>query len=263
MMAARKHLWLTVYSVGVFLFLVTPLVIIAITAFGEASTIRFPIQGFTVKWFIAVFDSHSFMSSLGLSFMLAIYATLLALAVGIPASYALGRTAFRRNSFLRSLFLSPVFVPGIVVGYALFKFLVIAMRLPVLAGLVMGHFLVILPYVIRVVGASLEHFDFSVEEVARSLGCNRAQAFVKAVLPNIGSGIIAAFMLAFINSFNNVPVSMFLSGPGVSTFPRTLISYIEYSYDPSVSAVSVLLMAVTVALMFLMERTLGIGALAE
>ena len=262
-MAARKQLGLTAFSAAVFLFLAAPLAIIAVTSFGEASTIRFPIQGFTLKWFGAVFASRSFMSSLGLSFMLAVYATLLALAIGIPASYALGKTAFRRNSVLRSLFLSPVFVPGIVVGYALFKFLVIELRMPVFAGLLMGHFLVILPYVIRVVGASLEQFDFSIEEVACSLGCNRAQAFVKVVLPNIGSGIVAAFMLAFLNSFNNIPVSMFLSGPGVSTFPRTLISYIEYSYDPSVSAISVLLMAVTVALMYVVEKTLGIGSLAK
>ncbi|MGO8693480.1 MAG: ABC transporter permease [Rectinemataceae bacterium] len=262
-MAARKQIGLTAFSSAVFLFLVAPLAIIAVTSFGRESTIRFPIRGFTFAWFRAVFASHSFMSSLWLSFVLAAYATLLALAIGIPASYALGKTAFRHNSFLRSLFLSPVFVPGIVVGYALFKFLVIELRMPVFAGLLMGHFLVILPYVIRVVGASLEQFDFSIEEVACSLGCNRVQAFVKVVLPNIGSGIVAAFMLAFLNSFNNIPVSMFLTGPGVSTFPRTLISYIEYSYDPSVSAISVLLMAITVALMYVVEKTLGIGSLAK
>jgi putative spermidine/putrescine transport system permease protein len=83
------------------------------------------------------------------------------------------------------------------------------------------------------------------------------------VLPNITSGISAAFMLAFINSFNNIPVSMFLSGPGVSTFPATLMNYIEYNYDPTVSAVSVVLMAVTVLLMVIVDKTLGVAALAK
>lgn len=259
----KKSYGLAVFSFLVFLFLVAPLFIIAATAFGEASTIRFPIQGFTFKWFSAVFASRSFMSSLKLSFILAIYATLLALFAGVPAAYALGRTAFRTNAFLRSFFLSPTFVPGIVVGYALFQLLVIKLRMPVFTGLLLGHFLTVLPYIIRVVGASLEQFDFSIEEAAWSLGCGKRRAFLAVVLPNIGSGLVAAFMLAFINSFNNIPVSMFLTGPGVSTLPTTLMNYIEYSYDPSVSAISVILMAATVVLMFVVEKTLGIGTLAK
>ena len=130
-------------------------------------------------------------------------------------------------------------------------------------GLLAGHFMVTLPYVIRVVGSSMEQFDFSIEEAAWSLGCPKTAAFFKVVLPNVTSGISSAFMLAFINSFNNIPVSMFLSGPGVSTFPSTLMNYIEYNYDPTVSAVSVLLMAATVIIMVVVDRTLGIAALAK
>ena len=259
----RKQYGLAVFSCLVFLFLVVPLVIIVVTAFGRDKTIRFPISGFTLEWFAAVFRSRSFMTSLRLSFRLALYATGLGLLAGVPASYALSRTAFKTNRFLRSFFLSPTFIPGIVVGYALFRFIIIKLNLPVFAALILGHFLITLPYIIRVVGASLEQFDYSIEEVACSLGCHRVGAFFRVVLPNISSGIIAAFMLAFINSFNNVPVSMFLSGPGITTLPTSLMSYIEYSYDPSVSAISVLLMGVTVILMFIVEKTLGIGSLAK
>lgn len=106
-------------------------------------------------------------------------------------------------------------------------------------------------------------FDFSIEEAAWSLGCPKGAAFFKVVLPNVTSGISSAFMLAFINSFNNIPVSMFLTGPGVSTFPATLMNYIEYNYDPTVSAVSVLLMAATVLIMVIVDRTLGIASLAK
>jgi putative spermidine/putrescine transport system permease protein len=261
--ASRRQYGLTAFSMIVFLFLVIPLVIIVITAFGEDRTIRFPIHGFTLEWFAAVFRSRSFMRSLGLSFWLALYATVLALIIGIPASYALSRTSYKTNHFLRSFFLSPTFIPGIVVGYALFRLIVIQLNMPVFTGLILGHFLVVLPYIIRVVGASLEQFDYSIEEVACSLGANRLEAFFLVVLPNISSGIVAAFTLAFINSFNNVPVSMFLTGPGVSTLPATLMSYIEYSYDPSVSAISVMLMAVTLSLIFIVEKTLGIASLAK
>ena len=137
------------------------------------------------------------------------------------------------------------------------------MKLPVMQGLLIGHFLVVLPYVIRVVGSALEQFDFSIEEMAWTLGCGKVKAFFKVVLPNISSGIVAAFMLAFINSFNNIPVSMFLSGPGVRTLPTALMNYIEYFYDPTVSAVSVLLMAATIVIIFVVEKTLGIGALTK
>ena len=101
----------------------------------------------------------------------------------------------------------------------MYQCLILTLRIPVFAGLLAGHFMVTLPYVIRVVGSSMEQFDFSIEEAAWSLGCPKGAAFFKVVLPNVTSGISSAFMLAFINSFNNIPVSMFLSGPGVSDIP--------------------------------------------
>lgn len=259
----RKNKLLAIFSMGVFLFLFLPLVIIAVTAFGGESTITFPIQSVSLKWFANVFTSKTFMSSFGLSVQIALLATLLALLVGVPAAYAMARHSIRGKKFLKSFFLSPTIIPGIVVGFSLYQFIVIGLRIPVFYGLLLGHFLVVLPYVIRIVGSSLEQFDFSIEEAAWSLGCNKITAFFKVVLPNITSGISAAFMLAFINSFNNIPVSMFLSGPGVSTFPTTLMNYIEYYYDPTVSAVSVLLMLITMIIMFIVEKTLGIAALSK
>lgn len=259
----RKNKWLFIFSSIVFLFLFLPLLIIAVTAFGGAETIAFPIDSFSLKWFANVFKSQSFMSSFKLSLQIGLLATLLALLVGVPAAYSLARHDIKGKKYLKSFFLSPTIIPGIVVGFALFQFIVIKLRIPVFYGLLLGHFLTVLPYIIRVVGASLEQFDFSIEEAAWSLGCGKISGFFKVVLPNITSGISAAFMLAFINSFNNIPVSMFLSGPGVSTFPTTLMNYIEYYYDPTVSAISVLLMIVTIIIMVIVEKTLGIAALSK
>ena len=245
----RKNKLLTVYAVLVFAFLVIPLVIITITAFGGGSAITFPIESFSFKWFANVFALKSFRRSFLTSLEVALLATLIALLVG--------------KQMLKSIFLSPTIVPGIVIGFILYQFLILTLRIPVFVSLLAGHFMVTLPYVIRVVGSSMEQFDFSIEEAAWSLGCPKQAAFFKVVLPNVTSGISSAFMLAFINSFNNIPVSMFLSGPGVSTFPSTLMNYIEYNYDPTVSAVSVLLMAATVIIMVIIDRTLGIAALAK
>lgn len=259
----RNHKLLTVFACVVFAFLIVPLIIITVTAFGEGSAITFPVQSFSLKWFANVFATRSFQRSFLTSLQIALFATVLALLAGIPAAYALARSGMKGKETVKSIFLSPTIVPGIVIGFVLYQFLVLALRIPVYAGLLAGHFMVTLPYVIRVVGSSLDQFDFSVEEAAWSLGCSKSQAFFKVVLPNITSGISAAFMLAFINSFNNIPVSMFLSGPGVSTFPATLMNYIEYNYDPTVSAVSVILMAATVLIMVIVDKTLGIAALAK
>ena len=239
----RKNKVLTIWAAIVFAFLMIPLLIITVTAFGGGSAITFPIESFSTKWFAN--------------------ATCISLLVGIPAAYALARSGLKGKQLLKSIFLSPTIVPGIVIGFIMYQCLILTLRIPVFAGLLAGHFMVTLPYVIRVVGSSMEQFDFSIEEAAWSLGCPKGTAFFKVVLPNVTSGISSAFMLAVINSFNNIPVSMFLSGPGVSTFPSTLMNYIEYNYDPTVSAVSVLLMAATVIIMVIVDRTLGIAALAK
>ena len=259
----HKNKLLTAYAVLVFAFLGLPLLIITVTAFGGGSAITFPIESFSLKWFTNVFALKSFRRSFLTSLEVALLATLIALLVGIPAAYALARSQVKGKQMLTSIFLSPTIVPGIVIGFILYQFLILTLRIPVFVSLLAGHFMVTLPYVIRVVGSSMEQFDFSIEEAAWSLGCPKRSAFFKVVLPNVTSGISSAFMLAFINSFNNIPVSMFLSGPGVSTFPSTLMNYIEYNYDPTVSAVSVLLMAATVIIMVIVDRTLGIAALAK
>lgn len=232
------------------------------TSIGTENYIAFPPKGFSFKWFLNVFNSDSFMKSMSISFSISGIATIGALIIGIPAAYGLSRGNFKGKGALKSFFFSPLIVPGIVVGFSLFQFLIVKLALPIYTSLFIGHTLVIVPYIIRVVGSSIEGLDYSIEEAAVSLGCTKVQSFFKVVMPNITSGIIASFMLAFINSFNNVPVSMFLTGPGVSTLPITMMNYVEYNYDPTVSALSVLLMIITIGVMFVAEKTLGLGKFA-
>ena len=119
---------------------------------------------------------------------------------------------------------------------------------PVFPALLVGHTLLVLPYVVRVIGASLASFDFSIEEAAISLGSPPLKTFfTDRVLPNIRAGVIAAFILAFITSLNNVSISLFLTGPGVSTLPIQMLAHVEQFFDPTVASVSVLLMLLTVA----------------
>ena len=118
-------------------------------------------------------------------------------------------------------------------------------------------------YRIRVISASLANIDPAVEEAAISLGCSRLKTFFVIVLPNIRSGVMAAFILAFITSLNNVPLSVFLTGPGITTLPIQMLSYVENFFDPTVAAVSVLLIGTTVVFMVVIERTLGLSYFAR
>lgn len=258
-----KNRLIAVFAWIVFAFLFIPLLIIVITSFGEKTVITFPIEGFTLAWFRTVFETRSFVSAFRTSLYLAIVSSLVALLLGVPASYALSKRKGKVSQALLSFFISPSIIPGIVVGYALYQVIVLTFRINMSLALLCGHFLIVLPYVIRVVAASLSDFDESIEEAAISLGCPAWKAFFRIVLPNITSAMVAAFMLSFINSFNNIPVSMFLKAPGVSTLPYALISYIEYNYNPTVSALSVILMAATLAIMLIVEKTLGLSAIAK
>lgn len=243
----------------VYVFLCAPLLIIAATAFDPWDIIAFPPKGFSFRWFTMVFHSETFMTTLGISLEVAVLATLIALIVGMPAAYALSRKNYRGKGLVQGIFISPIIVPGVVLGFAFFRFLIIKMQLGVFQSLLIGHVIIVIPYIIRVIGSSLDNLDFSIEEAAVSLGATKVKSFFLVVLPNITSGVIAAFMLAFINSFNNVPASLFLTGPGVSTLPISMMSYVEYNYDPAISALSVLLMVITVLIMFAIEKTLGLS----
>jgi len=258
----RKQKGMTLIASLVFAFLFLPLLLIVVTSFGTKAAIQFPIQGFTLDWYGNALRLDTMLDSFKLSLIIGILATVLALIIGVPASYALSRFTVKSKGLVKSFFLSPTVIPGIVVGYTLFQFIVVTLGLPVFQGLLIGHFLISLPYIIRVVGSSMEQLDYSMEEVAWTLGCTRFRAFMRIVLPNISSGIFAAFMLAFVNSFNNVPVSIFLSGADATMLPTSLLSYMEYNYDPTVSAISVMLMLLTIGLMYLIEKTLGLASIA-
>lgn len=246
-------------TVLVYLFLLGPFLIVIIAAFGAQETLMFPPKSFSMKWFVNVFRVSMFLEGFKISILLAIVGTFIALLLGIPASYALVRHNFPGKGFLKNLCLSPIIVPGLVLGFALLQYLVLVLKTSTMISLFIGHIVLLIPYTVRVISASLMNFGRDVEDAAVSLGANRLRAFLKVVLPNIRSGIIAACTLSFITSFNNIPISLFLSGPGVTTLPIQMLLYIEYYYDPTIAALSTLLIIFTVGLVQLTERTVGLS----
>jgi putative spermidine/putrescine transport system permease protein len=262
-MTTRIHPVLGAFAALVFLFLLAPLVIIVGASLSDTSYLTFPPQGLTLRWFANIFEISAFRNTAITSFQVAILGTSLSLLMGIPAAYALNRYRIELPKWLSTLFVLPILVPEIVFGFSLLKSITIGFGLPVYPSLNLGHALLVLPYSVRVVGASLAAFDFSVEEAAISLGCPPLKTFMTVVLPNIRAGVIAAFILAFITSINDVSLSVFLTGPGISTLPIQILAHMEQFFDPTIASVSVLLMLVTVGVMAIVEATLGLTFLTK
>ena len=254
---------LIAFTVLVYLFLLGPLVIVIGSSISDTTFLTFPPQGISLRWFEKIFEMSAFRRTMVTSFQIAFASTTIALIIGIPAAYALNRFRITLPGWLSTLFVLPVLVPEIVLGFSILRSIQVGAGVPVLGALLIGHTLIVLPYCVRVISASLASFDFTIEEAAISLGSHPIKTFFTIVLPNVQSGVIAAFILAFITSINDVSVALFLTGPGISTLPIQILAHVEQFFDPVVASVSVLLMFLTVGVMIIVERTLGLTFLAK
>ncbi|MDQ1909026.1 ABC transporter permease [Paenibacillus sp. GD4] len=255
----EKNRGLGLFTLLVYVFLLGPLLIIAAASFEPGTVLKFPPQGFSLKWYSNILEEEMFLKTFYTSILVSFAGNVLALLLGMPAAYALSRFSFKGKDALNAIFISPVLIPGIVLGFTMLKYLIAVYHLPIYAALLFGHTIIMLPFIIRVIASSLANFDFAVEEAALSLGAGRLATFFKVVLPNIKSGIIAAVLIAFLESFNNVDISVFMTGPGVSTLPIQMLTYVENHFDPTIAAISVLLMLFTAVLMFMIERLMGLS----
>ncbi len=238
-------------------YILTPMVFVTWLAFFAQEIPSFPPEGYSLKWFAAIPSNDRFLSGFVLSLEVGIAATLIGLAVGVPAAFCLSRTRFRGRQVVDSLLLLPLVVPGIVLGMALYVFHVeteIHTGLPILGslgGLIAGHVLVVIPWTVRLVTASLAGLDHSIEEAAQSLGANRWTTFRLVTLPSILPGVVAAALFGFVSSFGNLEMSLFLVGPGRTTLPIAILQYLEWKIDPTIAAVSVLqILLIAVAMLW-------------
>jgi putative spermidine/putrescine transport system permease protein len=241
------------------LFLIGPLLLLALTSLSAGDTLEFPPDGLSLRWMARVFEIESFRASFTTSLLVAVASTIFSLILGLPAAYAFSRYTVPFGEAIRLFLSSPIIVPGIVVGLALLDFVVVPFALDPIGALLVAHTALLIPYSVRVVGASLAGLRVDIEEAAVLLGSTRLGAFRSVVLPNIQNGVMAAAVLGFITSFNQVPVSLFLTGPGVSTLPIDMLAYVEATFDPSMAALSVMLAVLSLIIVFATERLLGLS----
>ncbi len=247
------------------LYILLPLLFVTWLSFYRQEIPSYPPEGYSLHWYAAIGKNERFVDGLLLSVQLGVIATVIGLAVGVPAAVCLSRYRFRGRELLNNLLLLPLMVPGVVLGTALYVFHVeteIATGWPIigsLGGLASGHVLVVIPWCVRLVTASLAGFDRTLEEAAQNLGANRWMTFRRITLPSILPGVVAAAMFAFVASFGNLEMSLFLVGPGRTTLPIAIIQYLEWKIDPTIAAVSVVQILLIGAAMLITNRFVKIS----
>jgi putative spermidine/putrescine transport system permease protein len=247
------------------LYILVPLVSVTWLSFYRQEIPSFPPEGYSVRWYSSIVGNDRFIDGLMLSVELGVIATAIGLFVGVPAALCLTRFRFPGREALNNLLLLPLMVPGVVLGTALYCFHVeaeIATGVPIIGstiGLLSGHVLVVIPWVVRLVLASLAGFDRTLEEAAQNLGADRWATFRRITLPSILPGVVAGAMFGFVASFGNLEMSLFLVGPGKTTLPIAILQYLEWKIDPSIAAVSVVQIALIAAAMLVTDRFVKIS----
>ncbi|HMK79782.1 MAG TPA: ABC transporter permease [Xanthobacteraceae bacterium] len=246
-------------------FILLPLALVTWLAFFRQEIPSFPPEGYSLQWFGAVLNNRSFADGFVLSFEVAVAATLIGLALAVPASLAVARRKFTGRGAVNTLLLMPLIVPGVVLGTAIYVFQIeaeIATGLPLLGttlGLVAAHALIVIPWAARLVSASLAGFDPSIEEAAKNLGAGPWTTFRRVTVPAIWPGIVAGALFGFVMSFGNLEMSLFLVGAGRTTLPIAILQYLEWKIDPTVAAVSVMQIALIGAAMIATDRYVKIA----
>jgi putative spermidine/putrescine transport system permease protein len=240
------------------IFLVAPTLIVLITSFTASESLKFPPNGLSLRWYAALLDADQMQRAAWNSLVVAFWTTLIAVVFGTAAALAIARS---RSPWLRAadtLFMSPLLLPALAFGFAALIFINKLGFAPNIPFLVLGHVIVCVPFVLRTTLASLSQLDPALVEASESLGAGRAMTFRRVTLPLISSGVGAGAFLAFMASFDNVPVSLFLADERTEVLPIHLWQQIETNLDVRTAAASGLIVLVTLVLMALAEKFAGL-----
>ena len=249
----------SIASACVVLFILGPLIVIIGASFTTTPYVAFPPQGFTLHWYQQLLGKPDFIKSFIDSLVLGVLATTGSALVGIPAALGLHHGGLRGRAVLSGFVMAPLTLPTFITGVALLQFYyAIDLDAPMI-GLLIGHMLITIPFFVRTVGAALLALDPAIVEAAESLGAGPLRTHLRVTLPAIAPSIFAAVTFVFITSFDQVTISIFLSGPDVMPLPIRIYNYIEFAIDPMVAAVSSVLIVFAFAIVAAMQRMLGLN----
>lgn len=251
-----------VTRVAVYALLALPAALVVVLSFTSGETMDFPPAGFSMQWYQKAFESEPFMSALWTSTYVAVIVAIAALVIGFAAAFAINRFDFPGKGLLQALAFSPLIVPAVVLGIGLLYLFAWMNLIQTMFPLFAGHLVLAIPYVVRTVLASLTLHNRVLEEAAMNLRASPLQVVRRITLPLILPGLLSAAIFAFVTSFGNVTVSVFLTYGGNVTLPVQLFTYLDHSYDPLVAAVSSIMIFVTLAVILTIERLIGAETLS-
>ena len=261
-MQARNVPWAMLRGVValLYLFILVPIVITVTVSFNAVNQSKFPPLGFSLRWWAEAMSAR-WLQPLAFSIELGLLTAVLSTLLGMPLAFALMRHRFPGRDLLATLALGPLALPALVTGIGLLQ-LIQAAGFGVLFGfptLLIGHMVICLPFSVRTIAISLRQLPPSLEQAALSLGAKPDAVLREITLPLIKSGVFAGAVFAFIHSFTDYSISLFLSRPGMQPITITILSFLEYGFAPTLAAVAALTLAVPLVLIVLVQRVFRVG----
>lgn len=251
--------WMVALVALIFLYLLAPVLLVFPLSFSGDATLTFPPSRWGVRWYAALASDSKIASAFFVSVGLGAAVTLASLAIALPAAFVIVRMKPRGAQSLYNVLTAPLLLPTIVLGLAI---LIVFAKLSLLAsfrGLLLAHLVITLPYALRVLATALGNLPPAVEEAAATLGASRFTVFRRVTLPLLRPGMVAAAALCFLVSFDEVVITLFLTGPRISTLPVELFHRVEMNADPLVASVSALLIVLTLVVVIIVDRTAGLS----
>jgi len=252
----RARLWLYVLAGAVLAFLLIPTLIVIPMSFSASQYLEFPPKKWSLRWYEHYFASATWMSATATSLKAAALTALLATPIGTLAAYGLSASRLRLARALQVLLITPMIVPVILIAVGVFYVYVKVKLNNSLMGLVLAHTMLAVPIVMIVVASALKSFDMNQEMVARSLGASRPRAFLTVTLPQIRFAVVSSAVLSFLTSFDEVILALFVSGGANSTLTRQMFLALRDQIDPTIAAISTIMIGVT-TLMFVLAQVFG------
>jgi putative spermidine/putrescine transport system permease protein len=238
-------------------FLFFPILITLLVSINPREFIL-PPSGFTLEWFKTAWTSKTFVRAMGVSVTLGLTASVIANILALLAVLALVRYDFRGKAFINLLIMSPLLIPSTIFSLALYVFFAQLSFGAGIPALIVGHAIHVLPFAVRILMASMQNFDISLEEAARNVGAGPLRTMTAITLPVIKTGLVSSFVLCFVLSWNDFSLSVFLAPPGWTPLPVELFSYIKFQYDAVGAALASSLILLSAVAMVIIDRMAGL-----
>ena len=242
-------------------FILAPLVVVCLVAFTDKGYLSLPRDGLSLRWFIEILDHPEFIDAFWYSIYLAFGSATLAVMLAIPAAMATARYKFPGRGLVMAFFMSPLMVPHVVLGVAFLSYLSRLGWAGTYLGLVACHIILIMPYALRLVLASVTGMDRAAEAAARSLGATRWVTFRRVTIPLILPGVTGGWVLAFITSFDELTMTIFIASPSSTTLPVRMYQHITETIDPLIASISAVIIFITMVMMVILDRIFGLDKL--